>query len=164
MRTLYLIRHAKSSWDNPGLRDFNRPLNDRGLRDAPRMAQLLVMKGVEPDLLISSPAKRALTTALFFAHAFGVAEDAVAREQDIYEAAPMDIMRIVNGLPDSARTVLLFGHNPTLTEVANRFSEKFIDNIPTCGIVQIDAEAESWQAFGEHNAAVRKWFFPKEVL
>lgn len=164
MRTLFLIRHAKSSWDNPGLRDFNRPLNERGLHDAPLMAHLLAKQGIKPDLLVSSPAKRAITTALFFAEAFDVEGDAVVQEQDIYEAAPMDILRIVSQLPDTAQVVLLFGHNPTLTDVANRFSEKYIDNIPTCGIVQIVSDEESWQAFDEANATVRRCFFPKEVL
>ena len=164
MRTLFLIRHAKSSWDNPGLRDFNRPLNNRGVHDAPKMANFLAKQGVEPELLLSSPAKRALTTALFFAGAFGIGDEAVIQEQGIYEAAPADILHIIHRLPDSARTVLLFGHNPTLTDVANRFSEDFIDNIPTCGIVQIESDADSWKAFDEGNAAVKKRFFPKEVL
>ena len=164
MRTLFLIRHAKSSWDNPGLRDFNRPLNERGLHDAPRMAKMLVKQGLKPDLLVSSPAKRALTTALFFAETFDIADEAVLREEEIYEAAPGDILHIISRLPDSAQTVLLFGHNPTFTEVANRFTEDFIDNVPTCGVVQIVSEADSWKAFSEGNAAVRACFFPKEVL
>lgn len=164
MRTLFLIRHAKSSWDNPGLRDFNRPLNDRGLHDAPLMADVLRRQGIQPDLLVSSPAKRALTTALFFAAAFDVEGDAVVQEQDIYEAAPRDILRIVSHLPDAAAMVFLFGHNPTFTEVANRFSEKFIDNVPTCGIVRIESDVDSWQAFDEGNAVVTQCLFPKEVL
>lgn len=163
MRTLYIIRHAKSSWDNPGLRDFNRPLNDRGLREAPMMAQLLADQGVRPDLLVSSPAKRALTTALFFAEQFGIPEDQVLREQDIYEADPIDILRIISQLPDHAATVCLFGHNPTFTEVANRFSEVFIDNIPTCGIVQIVSDADTWSAVYEENSRATARFFPKEL-
>ncbi len=164
MRTLFLIRHAKSSWDNPGLRDFNRPLNERGLHDAPKMAQALAKKGLRPDLLVSSPAKRALSTALFFAKALGVEEESVVQEQDIYEAAPAEILRIISRLPDDARTVMLFGHNPTLTDVANRFSNDFIDNIPTCGIVQIESNADSWKAFYEGNTFVKACFFPKDVL
>lgn len=164
MRTLFLIRHAKSSWDYPGLRDFNRPLNDRGMHDAPLMGQLLAKLGFTPDLLVSSPAKRAITTALFFAEAFHYDVDAVQEEQDIYEAAPGDIMRVVCKLPDSAQIVLLFGHNPTLTDVANRFSEKFIDNVPTCGIVQIESDADTWQGFDDSNASVKRCFFPKELL
>lgn len=164
MRTLYLIRHAKSSWDTPGLRDFNRPLNERGLHDAPQMAKLLVKQGVQPDLLISSPAKRAITTALFFAQAFGIADDAVVREQDIYEADIRDLLRIISALPDSAHTVLLFGHNNTLTHVANLFTEDFIENVPTCGIVRIESSAATWQEFYEGNSIVKTCFFPKEVL
>ncbi len=164
MRTLYLIRHAKSSWDNPGLRDFNRPLNDRGLRDAPRMAQLLANRGVRPDLLVSSPAKRALTTAQFFAAAFQYADAAIQREESIYESLPHDLLRLISQLPDEARTVLLFGHNPTFTEVANRFSEELIENVPTCGIVQIESSADRWNTLFEGNAKVMSCFFPKGAL
>lgn len=164
MRTLFLIRHAKSSWDNPGLRDFSRPLNERGIHDAPKMAKLLVKHGIKPNLLVSSPAKRALTTALFFAETFGIADEAVVREQDIYEAAPSDILQIINRLPDTAQTVMLFGHNPTLTEVANHFSEDPIYNVPTCGIVWIESPVDSWQAFNNGNATVKTCLFPKEVL
>ncbi len=163
MRTLYLIRHAKSSWDNPGLRDFNRPLNERGLREAPLMAQLLSKQGVRPDLIVSSPAKRALTTALVFAEQFGIADDLVLREQDIYEADPTEILRIISALPDSAQVVCLFGHNPTFTEVANLFSDDFIDNVPTCGIVQIESGAETWKTMYEGNSRVKARFFPKEM-
>lgn len=164
MRTLFLIRHAKSSWDNPGLRDFDRPLNKRGLHDAPQMAKTLVKQGVKPDLLVSSPAKRALTTALFFAENFDIADEAVVREERIYEASPREILRIISQLPDSAQTVLLFGHNPTFTEVANHFTDDFIDNIPTCGIVQIESKADSWKEFSESDATVTACFFPKEIL
>ena len=123
MRTLYLIRHAKSSWGNPGLRDHDRPLNERGLHDAPKMAQLLAEQGIKPDLLVSSPAKRALTTALYFAEAFKIEGIEVLREAKIYEAFPHEILSIISDLPESAQTVALFGHNPTFTEVANRFME-----------------------------------------
>lgn len=164
MRTLFLVRHAKSSWDNPGLRDFSRPLNERGLHEAPQMAKLLVKQGIQPDLLISSPAKRAITTALFFADAFGVADEAVVREASIYEADVRDILRIVSQLPETAHTVLLFGHNNTLTDVANLFTEDFIENVPTCGVVRIESSATNWREFYEGNSEVKTCFFPKEVL
>ena len=165
MRTLYLIRHAKSSWGNPGLRDFDRPLNDRGLHDAPKMAQLLSEAGIKPDMLVSSPAKRALTTALFFAEALNIDAAEVVRELSIYEAIPTEILRIISDLPESAQTAVLFGHNPTFTEVANRFVENdFIDNIPTCGIVKINSTATSWREFYEGNSKVTACYFPKEVL
>ncbi len=165
MLTLYLIRHAKSSWGNPGLRDHDRPLNERGLHDAPKMAQLLVEHGVKPDLLVSSPAKRALTTALFFAEAFKLDAGEVVREPNIYEAFPQEILRIISALPSSAHTAMLFGHNPTFTEVANHFIENdFIENVPTCGVVKITSSAASWSELYEGNSKVAACYFPKEVL
>ena len=127
MRTLYLIRHAKSSWDNPGLRDFNRPLNERGQRDAPLMAALIAKMGIKPDLIVSSPARRAITTAQYFADALGIADDDIVRNQEIYEAYPQEILRLISELPEKSETVFMFGHNPTFTDVANRFSDDFID-------------------------------------
>ena len=164
MRTLYLIRHAKSSWDHPGLRDFDRPLNPRGRKTAPKMAQLLVKDKVNPDLLVRSKEKRALTTAIFFAEAFDIKSDDIQLDQDIYEAIPHTIHKIISALPDDANTVFLFGHNPTFTEVANEFTDDFIDNVPTCGIVKIMSSAENWASFYEGNSKVTARFFPKEVL
>lgn len=164
MRTLYLVRHAKSSWGQPGLRDFDRPLNERGQKDAPRMAQMLVKQGIKPDLIISSPAKRALTTALFFAEAFNISAEDVMREANIYEALPTEIYRILSELPDAAMTAMLLGHNPTMTEVANHFTDDFIENVPTCGVVKIASSAETWKAFYEGNSKVTACYFPKEVL
>lgn len=164
MRTLFLIRHAKSSWDNPGLRDLNRPLNDRGLRDAPRMARLLVDFGIQPDLLVSSPAKRAYCTAQFFAEAYGLAQEKIVKIPEIYEAMPLDILKVISELPEAARTVCLFGHNPTFTEVANIFSGNNIDNVPTCGIVHIESHSPSWKEFYEGNSVVKELYFPKKVL
>lgn len=164
MRTLYLVRHAKSSWESPGVRDFDRPLNDRGLRDAPKMAKTLVDRHVSPDLVVTSPAKRAQTTAMFFARAFGTPEEQVVRNPDIYDALPFTILQIISGLPDSAQTVIMFGHNPSFTEVANHFTEDFIPNVPTCGIVQINSQADTWAEMSELNSKVVACFFPKEVL
>ncbi|MCC6413412.1 MAG: histidine phosphatase family protein [Saprospiraceae bacterium] len=164
MRTLYLIRHAKSSWDNPGLRDFNRPLNERGQRDAPLMAALIAKMGIKPDLIVSSPARRAITTAQYFADALGIADDDIVRNQEIYEAYPQEILRLISELPEKSETVFMFGHNPTFTDVANRFSDDFIENIPTCGIVRIESPADSWRSFYEGNARVIAQYFPKAVL
>jgi phosphohistidine phosphatase len=164
MRTLYLIRHAKSSWDNPGVQDFDRTLNPRGLKDAVQMAELLQLQRIKPDLLVSSPAVRAYSTARIFAEKLGIPEHAITKNPDIYEAMPTTILRIISRLPEEARVVLLFGHNPTFTEVANVFSRQFIDNIPTCGIVQIESGAETWDRLTEGNSRVKSCFFPKELL
>ncbi len=164
MLILFLVRHAKSSWDHPGLPDFERPLNDRGHRDAPRMARFLQEMGLKPDLFVSSPAKRALSTAQYFAQIFGIPEKGILRDEDIYEASVSNILSVVRRLPESARMVFLFGHNPSLTDVANRFSEDYISNIPTCGVVQLASDADRWAALDPSNTRVVNSFFPKEVL
>ena len=128
------------------------------------MAQMLAKQGVKPDLLISSPAKRAIATATFFAEAFDLNAEAVVREPKIYEAFPREIQRVISGLPNDAHTVMIFGHNPTFTEVANHFTEDFIDNVPTCGVVKITSTAETWDSFYEGNSKVIACYFPKEVL
>ncbi|MBK8557214.1 MAG: histidine phosphatase family protein [Lewinellaceae bacterium] len=164
MRSVFLIRHAKSSWDHAGLRDFDRPLNDRGERDAPRMGSLLAGLGFQPDFLISSPAKRAYTTACYFAKAFSIPETDIVREEGIYEASVQDILKLIASLPDAAHKVFLFGHNPTLTDVANEFSDMPIGNVPTCGIVRIDSSAPTWPELYEGNSKVMAKYFPKVVL
>ena len=166
MRTLLLIRHAKSSWGNPGLRDFDRPLNERGLHDAPKMAKFLSNQGLKPELIVSSPAKRALTTALFFAEAFNINPAEVQREPQIYEALPQEILKIISALPSELKSVALFGHNPTFTEVANQFASEsnFIENVPTCGVVMINSSADRWSALYEGNTKITACYFPKEVL
>ncbi len=165
MRLLYLVRHAKSSWEHPGLRDFDRPLNDRGHRDAPQMARFLKeRKGVQPDLLVSSPAKRALTTARYFAEVFGIAEADIVQETDIYEASAHDVFDVIARLPGEARIVFLFGHNPAFTDVVNRFSSEYIDNVPTCGVVRLESTAERWAEVKSSNTRLTDCYFPKDVL
>ena len=164
MKTVYLVRHAKSSWDNPGLSDSDRPLNKRGLNDAPFMAKMMRGKGVKPDVLISSPAKRALTTASFFQTEMGLSAQQLLVRDEIYEASSQEILALINKLPQEYRTVMLFGHNPTFTYVANKFSKKLIDNIPTCGVIRIDAKTEQWKDFSPDHASVTESYFPKEYL
>lgn len=164
MKTIYLVRHAKSSWDNPSLRDIERPLNKRGLRDAPFMAKLLSAKGIKIDQLISSPANRAYTTATYFAKALGKDQAEIQQMDEIYEAYSRDILNIVNSLPATLDTVMLFGHNPTFTSFANFFSRDYIANMPTCSIVQIDADVSSWEKFNERTGRVVAFHYPKQYF
>lgn len=162
MKTIYFVRHAKSSWDSPTLRDIERPLEERGLRDAPFMAKVLKSKGAEPDLLVSSPATRAYSTALFFADAFEIDRKAVQVQPRIYEAFAEDITDLIEELPEDADTVLLFGHNPTFTMIANLFSKKHIDNVPTCGIFKVEAKVNSWPEFKAPVAVLTEFHYPKQ--
>ncbi|MCB0693234.1 MAG: histidine phosphatase family protein [Lewinellaceae bacterium] len=163
MRELFLVRHAKSSWDYPDLRDEERPLGARGKSDAPFMARILLEKGFVPDKLVSSTARRAQDTASHFARVYQIDPRDVALVARVYEAMPDDLMEVVHGLSDEWGTVFLFGHNPGFTVFANRFAEGFrFDNVPTCGIVRILSEASSWQDVTPGQARVDSWYFPKE--
>lgn len=162
MKTVYLIRHAKSSWKDMSLRDIDRPLNKRGKRDAPFMGKLLVDQGVQPDVLISSPANRAFTTACHIANAFGIEKEDIIKDKSIYEAYTTDILQIIQSQPSSRSTIFLFGHNPTFTSVANQFTSNYIDNVPTCGIVQIEAPINDWKAFNEKTGKVISFQYPKQ--
>jgi phosphohistidine phosphatase len=162
MKMLYLIRHAKSSWDYPELHDFDRPLASRGLKDAPFMAQMIRNEGIVPDQLVSSPAKRAYSTAVFFAQAQGIPADAIVQNKKIYHAYAEDILRIARDWPDDWNTVFLFGHNPTFTSVANYFTDEYIDNIPTCGIAAIELEADKWATVSKRAGKVQAFWYPKQ--
>ncbi len=163
MKKLFLIRHAKSSWDEAGLRDFERPLAPRGKRDAPCMANVLLRKAVRPDKLVSSPAQRAQDTAVQFAKVLDIDPWNIQISDAIYEALPDTLHEVVTSLDNQWDTVLLFGHNPGFTLYANRFSEGFrFDNVPTCGIVCLLSDADSWMDFVPGNAKIEEWFFPKE--
>lgn len=164
MKTVFFVRHAKSSWDNPSLRDIERPLSKRGKRDAPFMGKLLRGKGIVPDRLISSPANRALSTARYFAKAFGIAEEEVEVDKRIYDAYPEDILEIVQELPEEYGLILMFGHNPTLTGVANLFTEDYISNVPTCGIFRVDAAVDSWADFREGKGRLAEYHYPKQYI
>lgn len=146
MRTLYLVRHAKSSWADPGMRDFDRPLNERGLRNAPFMAKVCKQRGEPIDLLVSSPANRAITTARFFAKELGIPAARFREEPAIYEASLTKLMRVVEALPDEAGRVMLFGHNPGFSELLEHLSEAGTGDLPTCGMARIDILLDSWSA------------------
>ena len=162
MKTVYFVRHAKSSWDNATIKDFDRPLNERGLRDAPEMGLKLKRLDAKIELIVSSPAKRAYTTATYFAAALGISPDQVVSEPRLYEAMSEDVLEVVGGLSDEFDTVAIFGHNPTLTFIANLFTEDFIDNVPTCGVFRVDANVPSWNQFVENSGRLTEFHFPKQ--
>ncbi|MFT4663562.1 MAG: phosphohistidine phosphatase [Polaribacter sp.] len=164
MKIIYLTRHAKSSWSDGTLRDFDRPLNGRGKRDAPFMANLIKGKGILPDRLISSPANRAITTAGHFAEALGIDPANIEKKQDIYEAYPETLHEIVTSINDDLNTVFLFGHNPGFTSYANRYASEYIPNMPTCSIVCLSSSAESWSKIDPSNTKVTAFFYPKQYL
>jgi len=163
MKSVFFIRHAKSSWEDPSLSDIERPLNKRGFRDAPFMAKLLKGKSITPDKIITSPANRAYTTATYFAQELNIHESSMVIRKEIYHAYPEDVLGIIRSLDKNDDVILVFGHNPCFTSIANRFSEDYIPNVPTCGIVQIEADVSKWSDFQEHGK-FKSFYFPKQYF
>lgn len=147
MKTIYIIRHAKSSWDDPLQDDFERPLSDRGKRDAPRMGKRLKEKEIHPDLLLSSPAKRAVSTARKIAQVLKYSKDGILTDRKLYHADEETMLNVIQKLNNKYNVVMLFGHNPGITEFVKSFrdDEFVIDNIPTCGIIAFQLNVDTWQ-------------------
>lgn len=162
MKTLYLIRHAKSDWSDSTLSDFARPLNKRGKKNAPFMGELLAKIGIKPDLILSSPAERAKTTALIIADKVGYAEESIQFDEELYGAWIEEIEHVLKQVPDSKENVFLFGHNPGLTEFAAYISGYAIDNIPTCGIFCVKLKEDSWKNPGKNGANFVSFEYPKK--
>lgn len=163
MRQLILIRHAKSSWLNPSIDDFDRPLNKRGKRDAPFMAKLLSGKNIHPDIIISSPAKRTKLTALEFAKQLGVGSNATILNDKLYLASLTTLIKILKKLDDNVKIVLLVGHNPGLTDLHNFLCKQEIDNIPTCGIVSMKTD-KNWSEISSKDFELDFFEYPKKYF
>ena len=166
MRTLYFCRHAKSSWADPGQKDIDRPLNERGQRNAPFMAGLFRERGEPVQLLVSSPANRAISTARFFSAELGAREvgsiepdgpfPQLVQEKALYDASAKTILHVINTLPGSLEQVMLFGHNPGFTELVELLGSETIGNLPTCGLARIDLPIDTWQA-ASHGLGTLVW-------
>jgi phosphohistidine phosphatase len=163
MKTLYLVRHAKSSWEDPYQKDFDRPLNDRGIRNAPRMGKRLKEKEIHPDLMLSSPAVRALSTCQAIAAILGYEANLIQTDRKLYHASEVEILAIVNKLNDKLEDVMIFGHNPGLTDFINNLnrSSDIIDNLPTCGVVAFKLSVGSWRDVQWKAGDMEFFDFPK---
>lgn len=163
MKKLILVRHAKSDWGNETLHDIDRHLNDRGYEDAYLMAKWFEENVGIPDLMISSPATRAISTAFIFARHLGVPEGRVLISAGIYESKPEDVLKVVSQCDDEVSTVCIFGHNPTLTTLASALNKELLfDNVPTCGVVCIELGIDSWKEVSmEKEGRLLTYKFPK---
>lgn len=161
MKHLILIRHAKSSWDEPALSDIDRPLNHRGKRDAPLMGGLLKARGLVPDRIVSSPAKRARKTAKLIAREIGYDAEAIDIRGSVYMQGVPALLTLVQGLSDGWERVYLIGHNPDLTDLLNALADESIDNVPTCGIAAIEFAVESWSHIMAGAGRLALFDYPK---
>lgn len=161
MRKLILIRHAKSSWQSLEQADFDRPLNDRGRKNAPVMAKRLYDRMPDINAFVSSPARRAFTTAAYFANEYQVKETDIHQVRELYHASPATFAQVINGLDNTWETVVIFSHNPGITDFINSLTTVRIDNMPTCGIFAVSAATDSWQHFAETEKHFLFFDYPK---
>ena len=157
MKTLILIRHAKSDWNDSSLKDFDRPLNERGKRDAPLMAHRLLDKKIKIDAFIASPAKRAKRTAELFAKEYKKDKDDILFFEELYLAEPSTFFEVVKKTDNGLDNIALFSHNEGITYFANQLCDVRIDSIPTCGIFAVKSDIKKWKDFSE--AENEFWFF-----
>lgn len=161
MKTLYILRHAKSSWKFEELSDHDRPLNTRGRTDAPLIGSELASRNAVPKLIISSPAVRAISTATLVAKEMDYDPDEILVDDRIYGADKMMLLEVVQETPMEIDSVMIVGHNEALSEFANMLSPKPIGTIPTAGIVALKFKCESWYEIGQENAELSFFDFPK---
>jgi phosphohistidine phosphatase len=157
MKTLLIIRHAKSNWDNVLVADIDRSLNERGRKDAPSMAQRLLRSGIQIDLFVSSPAKRARSTAELFVREFGRQEKDILFIPELYHAAVQTFKETIIGLDDRYANVALFSHNPGITAFVNTLTSVRVDDMPTCGIFAVTSPVANWSDF--LGTGREFWFF-----
>ncbi len=158
---LTLVRHAKSSWDDPDLDDRMRPLNDRGLKDAPAMGRWLRTCCAQPDLIVSSPARRALHTATIMADIFAYSEEDIIQDKRVYAASSEALLQRIRRLPDNRHNVMVVGHNPGLENLVKFFLRRGITILPTCGVVQVIFNTCRWRDIDPQCAALLMFDYPR---
>ena len=165
MKTLYIIRHAKSSWGDFTLPDFDRPLNERGKTDAPVMAKRLLAKKIRIDAFVSSPAKRAKKTCKLFCNEYGVKEDKIIFIDRLYLAHAEMFFEVIKGLDEHYKHIAIFAHNPGITDFANRLcKDVHIDEMPTCGIFAVEAAITSWKDLTDAENNFLFFDYPKHAV
>lgn len=162
MKRLTLLRHAKSSWGQPDLDDQERPLNQRGLRDTPIMGRRLLTYGVRPSLIITSPATRARQTTKLLAREIGYPVEFLQTEHSLYMAAAERILEVIELQEDPFSDIVLCAHNPGITELANQLGGQSIDNVPTCGMVIIEADTDTWSEIADSARMIIAFDYPKK--
>ncbi len=163
VKRLFIIRHAKSSWSSPELSDHDRPLNKRGSRDAPYMADRLHLFHDEISLICSSTAIRARATAAFFQKEFEIPDESFNLISDLYLCGENQLVDIIRELPNNQNNVAIFGHNPGWTYFTNMIPNVRIDNVPTCGISIIDYSGDDWSKFSVQDCSLERFLYPKQL-
>ena len=160
-RKLFIIRHAKSSWEHNGLDDIDRPLAERGIRNAGEMAERLRSAGLIPQLILTSPANRALNTALIMSRIWGLDPEDLQVHEALYDAHISEIEQVISGVSAEITTLANFGHNPSFTSCPNLFLKSPLDNLPTAGVVVVTLESKKWSEIGRKHVKECYVDYPK---
>lgn len=160
MKTIFLLRHAKSSWDDDSLSDFERPLNRRGLATAPFVGEVMASRGYSPSAVISSPAKRAATTAALVCEAAGLEGD-IRYDERIYEASPGSLTTVVSQLDDSLASAMIVGHNPGMESFIRRLTGE-VEPMPTAALAVIQLNIDSWSEIEAGSGVLVEVIRPKD--
>lgn len=161
MKTLYLIRHAKSDWSIGHLSDIDRPLNERGYSDAHTMSFIIKEKKIIPDLIISSPAVRAISTALIFCRSLNYDPKSILINKNLYDTSAKEYIQAISKIDNKHGIVFLFGHNPTITNTANALTNAMTEEMPTCAIAGIQSDVSDWDVFSKKNNGLVYFDIPK---
>jgi phosphohistidine phosphatase len=162
-KTLYLMRHAKSSWGDMTLGDFDRPLNERGQRDAPEMGRRLKKRDVKPEIILCSPARRTHQTVERLIRELGGTMKAVQFDDRIYEADPETLLELIRSLPDTCSSAMLIGHNPSMGWLVNHLSDVRIEKMPTCAVATLELPSPNWKNTGTETARLLEFDYPKRM-
>ena len=162
MKHLLIARHAKSDWDDHSLADIDRPLNKRGSRDAPMMGKRLFNRKIHPELIVTSPAVRAMTTAALYAKALHYESDKIVSNNAIYQASPEQLLEIIRHFDDDIDWIMLVGHNPCMSQLVNLLLGNFAANMPTCSLYGLEFAVDEWQAIGPTGATSLFFDYPKK--
>ncbi|MEO7445244.1 MAG: histidine phosphatase family protein [Ferruginibacter sp.] len=165
MKSVLLIRHAKSSWDDPTMQDFDRPLNERGKKDAPVMATHILKAGFKIDLFVSSPAKRALKTCKIFVKTYDKTTDDILLIDDLYHAGAEVFNQVIKSMDDNFKRIAIFSHNPGITDFVNSLNADFhIDNMPTCAVCGVKADIKNWKDWETAKKITTVFEYPSRLL
>lgn len=160
---LHLVRHGKSSWDYQNISDIDRPLTQRGIENALQMAERFLASYSAPEMLITSPAARAVHTCLIFARTLRVPFEQIAINEIIYSHGDEEIIDLIRSTAPRIKRLMIFGHNPAFTDLANQFLHQKIDNIPTAGIVSLHFNAADWSEIGTSSLVTEFFDYPKRI-
>ncbi len=159
-KILQVVRHAKSSWDNAGIADIDRTLKARGIQNAHEISRKLKLDNRIPDRIISSPAIRALHTAVIFARVFNFPLKNLQINNLLYESSEEEVVEFIKNLPEDCHSVMIFGHNPDVTGLVNHFVKNTVDNIPTSGVVSLTFKCQTWNQISPDNLDNERFLYP----